>query len=87
MSCFAVPEDRIDEAGAEAAGFPEVSHCYQRPVYPDWPYSLFAMVHGKSREACQEVVRRIALRIGCADPVILYSTTEYKKERVRYFKE
>ncbi len=87
MSCFAVPEERIEAAGAEAAGFREVSHCYQRPVFHDWPYSLFAMVHGRSREASEEVVRKIAARIGVVDPVTLYSIAEYKKERVRYFKE
>jgi DNA-binding Lrp family transcriptional regulator len=86
MACFAVRGD-IAEAGAEAARFPEVSHCYQRPVLPGWPYSLFAMVHGKSREACEDVVRRIALVIGGVEPVTLYSTREYKKERVRYFQE
>ncbi len=88
MACWAVPEDRVVEAGEAAAAFREVSHCYQRPAYPpSWPYTLFTMVHGRRREDVEETVRRIHQAIGPVEHEILYSVKEYKKERVRYFEE
>lgn len=87
MACFRVGEDTIEEAGTRAAEFAEVSHCYQRSTYPDWPYSLFAMVHGKEREETDSIVSDIASSIGCDDYITLYSSKELKKERVKYFKE
>ena len=85
MACFQLNEDQIDEAGKKAAEFNAVSHCYQRPVYPDWPYSLFAMTHGTSKDECEEVIKEIAGEIGAEKSLTLYSTKEYKKERVKYF--
>ncbi len=67
------------------AGFKAVSHCYQRPSYPDWPYNLFTMVHGKSREECEATLDAIAGETGIKDHMALYSTEEFKKVRVRYF--
>ena len=87
MACFIVGEDAIEQAGMRAAEFSEVSHCYQRRTYPDWPYSLFAMVHGKKRGQTDSIVREIAGAIGCSDYITLYSSKELKKERVKYFKE
>jgi DNA-binding Lrp family transcriptional regulator len=85
MVTWRVPEDRVDEVGRIAASFPQVSHCYRRPTYPDWPYNLFSMVHARSREAVERVAAEISKRTGVTDYAILYSTKEYKKERVRYF--
>jgi len=86
MGCWVVPEERIVEAGERAAAFPSVSHCYQRPAYPPrWPYNLFTMVHGQSREEVEEVVARIRDEIDPVEHTILYSQKEYKKKRVRYF--
>ncbi len=87
MACFTVPEHRVEEAGHEAARFPEVSHCYQRPVFPDWPYSLFAMVHNQTSEKCEEIIKTIGNSIGCTGGITLFSTREFKKERVKYFME
>jgi len=87
MACFRVSEDSIEQAGMRAAEYAEVSHCYQRSTYPDWPYSLFAMVHGKEREETDCIVSDIAGSIGCDDYITLYSSKELKKERVKYFKE
>ncbi len=85
MICWRIPEDRLPELGYRLASYPEVSHCYQRPVYPDWPYSVFSMVHALSREKCEEMAHRMSRDIGISDYVVLYSTHEYKKERVKYF--
>ncbi len=85
MITWKIPEDRVDEVGYVAASYPQVSHCYRRPIYEDWPYNLFSMVHARSREACEEIAERMATEIGIHDYIILYSTHEYKKTRVEYF--
>ena len=88
MGCWVVPEDRIIEAGEAAAAFAAVSHCYQRPVYPPrWPYNLFTMVHGRTREEVEMVAARIRDEIEPVEYTILYSKKQYKKKRVRYFAE
>lgn len=85
MACFQLPEEKIDVAGVKAAQYSAVSHCYQRPVYPDWPYSLFAMTHGTSESECEETASEIAAEIGAEKTLVLFSTKEYKKERIKYF--
>ena len=85
MGTWIVPPGSEDAFGQAAAQFPEVSHCYRRPTYPDWPYNLFTMVHAPSPEACEDVLRRISQRTGVREYTCLYSTHEYKKVRVKYF--
>lgn len=85
MACFCLEEGQVENAGYKAAEYNAVSHCYERPVYEGWPYSLFAMTHGMTRNDCEEIVKEIAREIGASDFLILYSTKEYKKERVKYF--
>ena len=84
MICWRIPEDRLPDLGYRLASYPQVSHCYQRPVYPDWPYSVFSLVHARSREQCEEIARQMSQDIGISDYITLYSTKEYKKERVKY---
>jgi DNA-binding Lrp family transcriptional regulator len=87
MGVWKVPEDEIMETGARMASFRGVSHCYQRPTYEDWPYSVFTMAHGRSKEECDAVLDSIAedCGIGPDGRATLYSSTEYKKIRLRYF--
>ena len=85
MGVWNVPEERIEEVGNAFAHYQAVSHCYQRPTYEDWPYSVFSMVHGRSVEECEAVLDAMAAEIGINDRLSLYSTREYKKTRVRYF--
>ena len=85
LACFRLPPEQLDQAGNRAAGFSQVSHCYNRPTYPDWPYPLLAMTHGHSEQECRETIAAIAREIGSEETLILFSTKEYKKERVRYF--
>ena len=85
MVCWKVPEEQIRIVGEIAASFPQVSHCYQRPTYPDWPYSLFSMVHSRSDDKCRKIAEQISEKTGITEYEILFSTKEYKKERVRYF--
>lgn len=88
MAVWQVAEDELDELGPRMAAFKAVSHCYKRPTYPDWPYSIFTMVHARSKEACEEAVAAIAEETGITDPsrrAVLYSTYEFKKIRLMYF--
>jgi len=85
MVVWRVSPQRLEDVAALASAFPQVSHCYERPTFPDWPYSLFTMIHARSEEECRAIAEDISSRIGVADYAILFSTCEYKKERVRYF--
>ncbi|MSO41365.1 MAG: Lrp/AsnC family transcriptional regulator [Solirubrobacterales bacterium] len=87
MGVWRVPEDRIEETGARMAAVRGVSHCYQRPTYADWPYSVFTMAHGRSKEECDSILDSIADEHGFHgdDRATLYSSTEFKKIRLRYF--
>jgi DNA-binding Lrp family transcriptional regulator len=87
MGVWKVPEHEILETGRRMAAFRGISHCYQRPTYPDWPYSLFTMAHGRSKQECDAILDSIAeeCRIDGPDRATLYSSTEYKKVRLHYF--
>jgi DNA-binding Lrp family transcriptional regulator len=86
MSVWDVPEELIDEVGARVGALPFVSHCYhRRPSPPDWPYTLFAMVHGRSRDEVEAQVATIAALLGpvCRGHEVLYSTRILKKSGLR----
>jgi len=74
-------------AGEAMARFKSVSHCYLRPTYPDWPFNLFTMIHGRSAEECEAALAGISRETGLTEYTALYSTKEYKKTRVEYFTE
>ncbi len=85
MGVWAVPEDDVVEIGEEMASFANVSHCYRRPTYPDWPYNVFTMVHGQSVEQCEEELTAISRATGMTEYISLYSTREYKKTRTKFY--
>jgi siroheme decarboxylase len=85
MGVWKVPEERILELGPRMASFRGISHCYQRPTYADWPYSVFTMAHGRSKEECDAILDSIAEDTGIHERRTLYSSTEFKKVRLRYF--
>ena len=85
MVVWQVPEDQADACGVEMALFREVSHCYRRPIFPNWPYPLFTMIHAETHSACMDVIKRIEDKIGQFPHKSLFSTKEYKKTRVKYF--
>ena len=85
MGVWKVPEERIMEIGPRMAAFRGVSHCYQRPTYEDWPYSVFTMAHGRSKQECDAVLDAIASDTGIDERSTLYSSTEFKKTRLLYF--
>ncbi len=85
MSVWAVPEDIAQRVGEELASFSAVSHCYLRPSFPNWKYNLFAMVHAKTQEECDTLIEEMAKESGLREYSKLYSTVEFKKQRLVYF--
>jgi len=85
MGVWRVPDAEILDTGKRMAAFRGVSHCYQRPTYPDWPYSVFTMAHGRSKEECDAILDSIAEATGISERATLYSSTEFKKVRMLYF--
>jgi DNA-binding Lrp family transcriptional regulator len=85
MGVWAVPEGKLDEIGPQMAGFAAVSHCYRRPTYDDWPYSVFTMVHGRSARDCEATIDAIRTETGVDEYCLLWSIKEYKKVRLEYF--
>jgi DNA-binding Lrp family transcriptional regulator len=85
MGVWKVPEDEVLDTGRRMAAFRGVSHCYQRPTYADWPYSVFTMAHGRSKEECDAILESIATATGITERATLYSSTEFKKVRMLYF--
>lgn len=85
MVVWQVPSDRVEDVGMTMATFPEASHVYQRPVYPGWPYNLFTMIHGNSKEECEAVAARISAKTGIKNYLLLYSLREFKKTSINYF--
>ena len=86
MSCWKVPEARVTMVGEQIAAFPEVSHCYERKTNTLWPYNMFAMVHAYNKKQCRGIIDKIDLEneLASQEHVILFSTKEVKKTRIRY---
>ena len=87
MGVWKVSPEQIAELGPRMASFRGISHCYERPTYEDWPYSVFTMAHGRSKEECDAVLDAIAEQTGIHERATLYSSTEFKKIRLLYFTE
>ena len=87
MIVWNVPPERSEEVGWTMAQHNAVTHCYERPTFPDWPYTHFTMVHATSPDGCEEIGNEISEATGIIDRKMLYSSREYKKTRVRYFVE
>ncbi len=87
MAVWQIPTDRILPFAEQAAALPEVSHCYERVIFPEWPYNLYTMIHGTSRGETERIIQELARRFDATTHDTLYSTVEYKKQRVDYFSE
>jgi len=84
MSCWIADPDRLDTAGRKLTSLKDVSHCYERKTNQYWPYNLFAMIHGRSREQCKNVVEKVSSETDLTEYVMLYSVKEIKKTRTKY---
>ena len=87
MIVWKVPEGRITSVGEILGSFPQVSHCYERPTYDDWPYNVFSMIHCKTHDEAHDVAKTIQNQINVDEYKILFSSREFKKTRVEYFVE
>ena len=87
MIVWKVPEEQISKVGEKLGAFPQITHCYQRPVYNDWPYNVFSMIHCKSEEEAKNMAKQIQKEVHVDEYKILFSAREFKKTRVEYFVE
>jgi DNA-binding Lrp family transcriptional regulator len=86
MGVWKVPDESVPDVGPRMAAYRGISHCYQRPTYADWPYSIFTMAHGRSKDECDAILDAIAAENPeIEDRATLYSSTEFKKIRLLYF--
>jgi len=85
MVVYQVREEEIARTAEAIVSSPAVSHCYQRETRPGWPYNLYAMVHGRTKQQCQEVAAGIARSIGNPNYRLLFSVREYKKTSPSFF--
>ena len=86
MSVWNIPDQQVSELGRRIGALEFVTHCYRRPRrLPDWPYNLFAMVHGQSRSEVELKVAQIAALLGKAslEHDVIYSTRVLKKTGLR----
>jgi len=85
MSVWDAPEADVQRLGEALAARLEVSHCYERPRLPDWPYNVFGMIHANSRAACLEVAAAVSRETGVEAMRVLFSGREFKKTSMVYF--
>jgi len=85
MVVWDVDEKDAEAIGENAATFSAVSHCYLRPKYKNWPYNLFTMVHGKTSEQTDAIIKEMSKEIKAKSYMPLYSSREFKKVRIEYF--
>ena len=85
MVAWEVKEEEIDRVGNLIASFPEVTHCYKRVSTDKWPYNLYAMIHGKSKEEFEEIIKKITELIKAEKYTVLFSLKEFKKDTMKYF--
>lgn len=84
MTVWHVPEERVEAVASYLTGFPDVSHCYQRPAFPRFPFNLYAMVHARSRPDCLAVVDELSSHCQDCERAVLFSTREFRKSAPDY---
>ncbi len=85
MVVWRVTSEELEAVGEQLARAPEVSHCYARNSIEGFPYTLYSMLHGPTRESCQELACHLSREVGIDDYAVLFSEREFKKQRLRYF--
>jgi siroheme decarboxylase len=87
LVAWAVPEIDLQRIGKLLASQRAVTHCYARRPAPTWPYNLYTMIHGRTRDECVRIAAEMAATTGIDRYEMLFSETELKKTTMRYFKE
>ena len=86
MVAWRIDESLVDETGEYAARHPLISHCYYRPATaPDWPYTLYTMIHGRTEEECRNVIEQLRQETALDEYAVLDSLAELKKTSMVYF--
>ena len=87
MVVWNVADDQLQPVGEQFSKNAAVSHCYARPPFPGWPWRLYTMIHGKTRDAVETIAGELSEASGISDYKILFSTREFKKSDSRLFCE
>lgn len=85
MLAAVVPAKEVEKASEMLISIPNVTHCYERKCYPDWPYNLYTMIHGKNKNEVERIVINFVHKMNIENYQILYSTKEFKKTSMNYF--
>jgi len=85
MVAWYVEEDKMQAMGERMAARTEISHCYHRRTREGWPFNMYTMIHGRSREDCLRVVAEISRETGLDRYDVLFSNEELKKTSMKYF--
>ncbi len=84
MVAWFVPSSEVERIGRQMADYPFISHCYERPARPDWPYNLYTMFHASDKKEVESFVHRVAKDTGVREYRILYTVKEWKKKSMEY---
>ncbi len=87
LCAWIVPEEKIQEVGFLFSKSVVVTHCYARMTQPGWPYNFYTMLHAGTREECNAIAAELAEQAGIREYIMLFSTKEWKKNSMQYFKE
>jgi len=87
MAVWQVSEEKALEVGPQMASFSAISHCYLREAIAGWKHNLFAMIHGKEKQEVQDIVWKIQEEVKLPEAMILFSSREFKKQRILYFSQ
>ena len=79
MVAMVVPVEDCDVAGRQLSQFPFITHCYRRTSYPDWPYTMYAMVHARGQKEFNGHIDKIRETVACGSMMVLHSLKEFKK--------
>jgi siroheme decarboxylase len=85
MVAWDVPENKAVATGQKLMQFREVTHCYERRRVAGWPYNLYTMIHGTSRDNCLRVAAQLAEAVDIHEYEVLFSEKEFKKTSMQYF--
>ncbi|MFH1453177.1 MAG: Lrp/AsnC family transcriptional regulator [Armatimonadota bacterium] len=78
---WVVPEKRADNCASIMVKYTEVSHCYLRRKTREFPYSLYTMIHAKTKKQLDKLVKDISNKTGLTDYLVLKTLKEFKKTK------
>ncbi len=87
LCAWIVPYERHEEVGGIMMAHPAVTHCYGRITAPDWPYNFYTMIHSQTRAGCSDIAAQLSKQAAVQEYVMLFSTKEWKKTSMHYFRD